>query len=118
MTVSRRYIALFVLGALGAALLMAVLVAVFTSATKSTQIRDTQETNSPLILNTNRTLAIIEGCTTPGRDCYERGQKQLRSAITDINRVSVIAAACASGPSEVSVEDIQSCVIARLATKR
>jgi hypothetical protein len=116
-TVRPRYLVLFVVGGLAIAIAGGALVAVFISATKSTQIRDQQETNSPLIKNSNQTLEIIQGCTTPGRDCYERGQTQLRSAITDINRVSVIAASCASGPRKVTVQDIQACVISRLATK-
>ncbi len=117
MSISRRKVAWFVLGAGLAGVLLVVFAAVFTSATKTTQIRDTQETNSPLIASTNRTLKIIRDCTTPGRECYERGQQQLKGAITDINRVSIIAAACASGPREVSVTEIQACVIRRLSAQ-
>jgi hypothetical protein len=109
-----KAIATFALGALVAALVLALVTAVLTSATKSTEIRDQQEQNSPLIENTDQTLQIIEGCTTPGRACYERGQRQLAKAVGDINRVVVLAAACASGPVARTEAEIRACVLKQL----
>jgi hypothetical protein len=109
-----RAIATFALGALVAALVLTLVTAVLTSATKSTEIRDQQEQNSPLIENTDQTLKIIEGCTTPGRACYERGQRQLATAVGDINRVVVLAAACASGSQTRTEAEIQACILKRL----
>lgn len=122
MTVSRRQIAWFALGAALAGVVLALVFAVFTSASKSTEIRDSQQKNSPLInktnravQNTNKALRIVQGCTTPGERCYERAQRQTADAVSNINRVVIIAAACASEPGTHSVEEIQACVIARLA---
>lgn len=109
-----RAVATFALGALVAALVLLLVTSVLTSATKSTEIRDQQEQNSPLIENTDQTLQIIEGCTTPGRACYERGQRQLAKAVGDINRVVVLASACASGPVVRTETEIQACILERL----
>lgn len=58
---------------------------------------------------------LIADCTTPGRLCFERGQRRTAKAVASINEVVVLAASCASGPEEKSVQEIQSCVIERLA---
>lgn len=87
-------------------------------------IRGTQQNNSPILKSTeqaatsaDRTLEQIEDCTTPGRECYERGVRRTADAIASINEVAIYAAACADKPRRQSVEEIQSCVIARLAAE-
>jgi len=65
-------------------------------------------------------LNTIQDCTQPTGDCYQRGQKRTASAVSDINRVIILAAACSAGlPRDLSVEQrqaqIQTCVIDRLA---
>lgn len=60
-------------------------------------------------------LDRVKSCTTPGRDCYERGQRQTGRAVADINRVAVYAAACADRPGDQSAAEIQACVMKRLA---
>lgn len=49
-----------------------------------------------LALNNRETLQRVKGCTTPGQACYERGRRQTGAAVTSINEVSVLAAACAA----------------------
>jgi hypothetical protein len=66
------------------------------------------------------TLQTIRDCTEQGGKCNARGQEQTASAVADINRVVILAAACASGlPLGLSVDAresrIQFCVIQRLA---
>lgn len=92
-------------------------------------IRDTQTTNKPKIDATAHAAAAaqraakaaekgtkrIEDCTTPGQPCYDDGLKQQADVIGDLNRVIVLAAACADRPGDQSVEEIQGCVIAKLA---
>lgn len=109
-----RPLATFLLGAACAALVLTLVIAVLTSATKSTEIRDQQQQNSPLIENTDQTLKRIRSCTTPGQPCYERGQRQLAKAVGDINRVVVLAAACASGDGSRTEAEIQACIVQRL----
>lgn len=64
------------------------------------------------------TAEQIESCTTPGRPCFERGQRQTASAIETINRVTILAAACADQPRRQTVEQIQFCVLRRLAAAK
>jgi hypothetical protein len=110
-----RIVSTFIFGMAVSALVVAVLFAVFTAATKSTQIRDTQETNTVKTDANSKTLQRIRNCTTPGRPCYERSQQQLAQAVGDVNRVVIVAAACASRTYEQSVDQIQACVLKRLA---
>lgn len=101
------------------ALIVAVATSTIVSALKSTSIRKTQTENTALIENTAETLRIIRGCTTPGQDCYDRGQRQtaayIRDLTSDLTRVSAYAAACADKPRQQSTDEIFACVVARLA---
>lgn len=112
----RQLLTAIIAGGLGLLVIIAV-ASVCISAVTASKIRETQTKNSPLLVSTNKTLQIIEDCTTPGMPCYDRGQAATASAIGDINRVAIIAAACASGPVEVSVAEITNCVIGRLAAE-
>lgn len=62
-----------------------------------------------------RGTARIEDCTTPGRDCYDSGQKRTADAIADINKVAVYAAACADQDGVQGEDEIYTCVIRLLA---
>lgn len=86
-------------------------------------IRESQKTNTGTLNNSQRTLDVVQSCTTPGRDCYENGQKQTAAAVGDINRVVILAAACSSGlPAGLTIAErqtqIQACVIDRLSAAR
>ena len=68
----------------------------------------------------HQTLATIKDCTQPTGACHQRGQRDTARAVASINRVVILAAACASGlPPHISVAERQSetqqCVISRLA---
>lgn len=72
-------------------------------------IRQQQLANTPITESTNtaalqakqaaedakRSADRIEDCTTPGRACYERGQKQLAGAVGSVNKLALIATSCA-----------------------
>jgi hypothetical protein len=65
-------------------------------------------------------LTTVRDCTQPSGECYQRGQKRTASAVSDINQVIILAAACSAGlPVGLTVEqrqaEIQNCVIDRLA---
>jgi len=89
--------------------------AAFVSAFKATEIRDAQLSNTKTLRNTERTLDLIEDCTTPGRDCYDRGQKRTADAVANINKVAVYAAACADRRGVQGRAEIFTCVIRALA---
>lgn len=86
-------------------------VAIIVSATKSTEIREAQVNNTTLLENTDRTLAVLLDCTDPDGTCYKRGQASQASAIEDISRISVYAAACADKPREQTAPQIQACIL-------
>lgn len=100
-----------ILSALAAVTLV---VAILVSATKSTEIREDQVSNTQTLNNTSRTLEILLDCTDPKGDCYRRGQDSQESAIEDITRISIYAAACADKPREQTTQEIQDCILAEL----
>jgi hypothetical protein len=66
------------------------------------------------------TAESIHSCVTPGESCYERSQRQQAGAVADINRVVILAAACAVDlPDNLPIlqrqTQIQACVINGLA---
>lgn len=98
-------------GALSAGVVIVVIAAVLISATTVTRVRESQVTNTGTLNNTDRTLEILLDCTDPTGDCYKRGQASQASAIEDISRISVYAAACADKPREQTAEQIQECIL-------
>ena len=93
------------------ALVVAVLMLLCTTTYTVVQMRATQKSNGLL-------LQVVLDCTTPGKGCYERGQAQIGHAVSNINRVSVIAAACASGPDRKTVPEIEACINRALSKPR
>lgn len=112
---SRRQAVWTVAGMAAASLLIIVVASVVISATMSARIRDTQVTNTGTLKATERTLAIVEDCTTPGSECFQEGQRRTAAAIADINRVTVYAAACADRPGVQGQSEIYACVVESLA---
>lgn len=107
-TPKRRAAAWFVIGVLAAALVILAAFTILRSSLVLDKVRSTQ-------IDSRETALAIKDCTTPGRPCFERGQKQTAAAVASINRVAILAAACADKPQRQSVEQIQSCVIEELA---
>ena len=60
----------------------------------------------------------IKNCTTPGRPCYERGQRQTANAVADINRVTLAAATCAARRPGQTAPEIRACVLDLLAKEQ
>jgi hypothetical protein len=79
------------------------------------QIRSAQVDRNPQNEKNDETLAIIKDCTEPTGACFKDAQRRTAKAVGDINRVIIIAAACASEPVEQSVAQIADCVTRRLA---
>lgn len=107
MNTNARSLSWVIICLLVAALTVTMLTATIIGADNTNTIRTSQRANA-------ETLRLIRSCTTPGQDCFERGQRQTADAVADINRVAIFAAACADKPRRQTVEQIQSCVIARL----
>jgi len=118
----RRYRPAFgaALGVMVAVLTVALVVLIVGNYTLTAKIRDSQIENARARQSSDATLDAVRSCTTPGRDCYERGKQQTAGAVANINRVVILAAACSVGLDRgMPVADrqtaIQSCVIDRLA---
>jgi predicted PurR-regulated permease PerM len=94
-----------------------------------TAIRETQQEGSPVLKaisaqqddikraadSAQETNEQVLDCLEPEGVCYQESQKRTADLVTNFNRVVIYAAACASGPRKLTVEEIQSCVIDRLA---
>jgi hypothetical protein len=125
MKLTRRHAVWFVLGCAGAGLFLAVLWALLNAAHTTQAIRGTQNTNTQINVNQTRLLheitrvsKRIRSCTTPGKSCFDDSQKRTGAAVASINRVVILAAACAVDKHGTVVQvqtAIQSCVIERLA---
>lgn len=103
-------------------LVVSVVTATVVSAVKSTSIQQNTNENTSLLQNTDETLKIIRGCTTPGEDCYDRGQRSTAAIVADLTndltRVTAYAAACADQSGVQGEEEILACVVSRLARDR
>lgn len=82
------------------------------------QVRNTQLEGTPTGKKLLQSAETIEDCTQANGECYERNLQRSAEVIGDLNRVIVIAASCASGPDEKTVQRIQECVINRLAASQ
>lgn len=71
-----------------------------------------------LAKDNHQTLTTIKDCTQPTGKCYRNGQARTRSAVANINKVVILAAACASQHPGQTVGEVQSCVIDRLAKQK
>jgi hypothetical protein len=119
MNVTRRQKLIVALVTAVAVLIMVAVTAVVISAVKSTSIRETQTENTALIENTSKTLEIMQGCTTPGEECFDRGQERTAELVagltSDLTRVSAYAAACADHVGVQTEDEIFACIVRRLA---
>ena len=87
-----------------------------------TTVREAQQNNTKTVESAKiaareaqRGTDRIEECTTPGRPCYDQGQKRTADVVSDLNRVAVFAAACADKAGVQGEDEIFSCVIRLLA---
>src|SRR5687768_2982983 len=98
----------------------------------TTALRETQLTNTAKVeqdrIRDARTAATaadaaraakrIEECTTPGRDCFEDGQRRLRGTVASINDYALAAAYCADRPDAQTVVELEVCIRARIVDAR
>lgn len=103
-----RAFAWVIIALLVGALVVTLLTATIVGADNTNTIRATQRDNA-------ETLRLIRSCTTPGRECFDEGQKRTADAVADINRVAIYAAACADKPGVQGRDEIYACVIRSLA---
>lgn len=108
---TRRMFAWGIVAGLTATLLVVVVVGVLVSASKSSEIRETQVLNTRTLDTTERTLEVLLDCTNPEGRCYRRGVESRRGIVEDVSRVAVYAAACADRPRQQSVAQIQACIL-------
>lgn len=109
--------ALTVLRLLQGAFAISVLTLVAAALFVVLQVRGTQLEGTPLGKKLLEQAETIKSCTSTDGECAKRNRKQTADLVADINRISIIAAACADQPAQQTVEQIQSCVIAKLAAE-
>ena len=83
------------------------------------QSRGTLVSANTAARNAQITADAIHSCVTPGLPCFQRAQRRTADAVSNINRVVILAAACAVDlPPDLSIvqrqTQIQSCVISGL----
>jgi hypothetical protein len=128
----RRNVGYTFVGLLVGLLVVGVVWISITSAETLHAIRTQQGQTKPVLTSTKQAAdnarqvaRRIESCTTPGRRCYQRGQRQTAAVVGDINASIVAAAACATtlAPASVQagesqqqlVDQITACVVTQLA---
>lgn len=113
-TTTKRTVAWAAIGLLVGVLAAAALsVPVLTAQIRATQVDNTQKADErdKTLRAVQRGNRLIEDCVRPNGKCYERGQRQTAKAVGDINRVVILAAACASQMPGASTDAIQRCVV-------
>jgi hypothetical protein len=61
-------------------------------------------------------LTRVTSCTTPGGDCYQRGQSNTGAAVATINKVVILTASCATHHPEYTTVELTGCVTRHLAS--
>lgn len=74
------------------------------------EIRATQQDGSPSSRRIIALTNLIAGCVTPGKPCYDDGQKRTAGAVGSINEITAIAVACGDQAGEQTVAQIRACV--------
>lgn len=99
-----------------------VLVCLTTVAITVLAIRDSQKGSAEVLKQTERTARLVASCVHPGRKCYEDAQRRTGDAISNINRVAILAAACAASvdvaDQDARIQETTDCVLQRLAKAR
>lgn len=103
-------------------ILGAILYFVATSANDTnrivTGIENQQDANTRTVDTSARTLEAVEDCTLPTGKCYRDGIRRTATAVGDIGRVSIYAAACAADPRLVDLSiDARAKAIERCVTR-
>ena len=130
-TPRRRHFWQFILAVCALTFLLGVVATVASTRQAVDEVRKTQLDGTPLGKQLAASADRILDCTdagdkTTGRPpgkCYIQNQKSTAEAIGNINRVAVLAAACAAGlPEGLSdqqrVVRVQTCLINQLATEK
>lgn len=109
-TPRRRQAVLFMLGALIALLAMSTFYSIQRTAYLAETIRQNQKAG-------RQVLDRVNDCTTPGRKCFDQGQRRTANVVGDINRVTIYAASCgAQYPGEVA--QVEACVRRQMEAER
>lgn len=74
------------------------------------EIRATQQDGSPSQRRLIDLTNLIADCVTPGRPCYDDGQKRTAGAVGSINEITAIAVACGDRAGEQTVAEVRACV--------
>ena len=64
---------------------------------------------------TKQAVQILIDCTTPGHDCYEKGQQSTRTAVQGLNAAADARAICAQDVTNDTVTKLEACMVDKLA---
>lgn len=98
-------------GALGFLIALALVTSTLVTSLLAYNIDHRGRSNTPVLREIRTGNQILIDCTTPGHKCYEDGQARARTFGANIQLIVVLAAACAKQPQNVTVEQIQACVV-------
>lgn len=102
----------------GLIVLVIVILLIMVAATKSTQVRTTQQTTVGKIDASTETLHLIRDCVTPGGECYRRGEQRTAKAVGDIQTAQTIAAvaatSCAAEKPHQTFSQVYQCTVRRV----
>lgn len=79
-----------------------------TEKAKSDRARD--ERTAATAADAARAAERIEDCTTPGRECFDDGQRRLARTVGSINDNAVAAAYCADQPGTQTIVELTACI--------
>ena len=65
-------------------------------------------------IKNQRLIEQVESCTTPTGKCYRDNRNRTNTVVMDINRVSILAAACADRDDTQTAAQIRKCVLDQL----
>jgi hypothetical protein len=94
-------------------LLVFVAVVVVGLLTIVVQNRSRSNENATILRQTARTSSQVVDCTTPGGDCYERGNERTEEALSRFMQLIIAVEAC--GGQYATESEIEACAIRRLA---
>lgn len=114
----RRRLILGTLAGVGLGVVIVMLLAMLIRTwTLTDSVRATQLEGTPLGKKLYDQAERIESCTSTNGECAKRNRQATADSIADINKITLYAAACADQTGQQTVEEIQSCVIGKLAAE-
>lgn len=108
---TRRQLVWAIIALAVAAIIGVIVTTSIVSATKSTEVRDTQVDNTQTLNYSKETLLLLKDCIQPEGECYKRSQERTEGAVQNITKYAVYAAVCVDEPGRQTVEETTRCIV-------